>query len=35
MVLYSFLFFLGLFLFIGLMSATRSKRTTEDYLIAG
>ena len=35
MVLSSFLFFMLLFLVVGLVSATRSRRSAEDYLIAG
>ena len=35
MVLASFLLFMLLFLFIGVASVTYSRRTTEDYLIAG
>lgn len=35
MILFSFLCFLGLFLIIGLLSFFKSKKTTEDYLVAG
>ncbi len=35
MILYTFLFFLSLFFFIGVASYFFSRKTTEDYLVAG